>query len=140
MSTDTNVNGPSTDANVISPVVVTPPGDMNWTNGAGRPYVVEACQDAADALIANPHDECVVNAAPWPRRSSKPTTHGPAAAGGCADVPSVTGDGDEGTGRELSQPAMAAVKSAARIGWPFRMADLRSNYAPLLAPQSRDRP
>src|SRR5262245_52452272 len=87
MSTDVNVKAaPSSACSSISPVTVTPPGTMNCTNGAGLPYVVDACHDAPAPLIVRPQAECAVNGAPLGASPSKPITHGPGGIAGAGEV------------------------------------------------------
>src|SRR5262245_41980591 len=53
-------------------------------NGAGTPYVVDACHGAPLAVILNPHAPCVSNGARLTASPSKPIVQGP--AGTCGVV------------------------------------------------------
>src|SRR5258708_14491446 len=93
----------------MSPIIVVPAGERNCTNGGGWPYVVDACQLPSVTVTARPHAVCPVNGAPCTRRSSKPITHRPGAAGGCENVPSYTADGVEVIDGVLPQPAAPSI-------------------------------
>src|SRR5258708_22059668 len=130
MSTDPNRNLPPASLRVISPIIVVPAGERNCTNGGGWPYVVDACQLPSVTVTARPHAVCPVNGAPCTRRSSKPTTHGPGAAGGCENVLSGTADGVAGIVGVLPQRAAPSISTTARRILPANVAMIRTPTLP----------
>src|SRR4029079_19733690 len=74
-STDWNLNvAPLAAVTASSADVVTPSGEVNWTNGAGRPLVVDTFQIEVVAVTVKSHPLQEVNGTPFrsSARSSKP--------------------------------------------------------------------